>query len=121
MEEKLMKNRLYYVLEMRYKKNGFLMDELAYYRSQKRAMRRCAELNAELEELNGNGRFVMIDRPFIGKGCVNFGSSEVYYEVSDLRKRMLPEKRKYKSWNNMKELFELLNNIFDEDNLEAQE
>ena len=116
-----MREKRYYFLEMRYKKNGFLMDKVAYYRSQKRALRKCAEMNAELEELGENSRLVLIDKPFVGKGCHSFGTTEVYYSVSDLRKQMSPKKRRYKSWNNMQELFDLLNGIFDEDEMLIQQ
>ena len=110
-----MREKKYYFLEMRYKKNEFLMVEMEHYRSQKRALRKCEELNAELEELGENSRFVLIDEPFVGKGCYSFGTTEIYYTVSDLRKQMSPQKRRYKSWNNMKELFDLLDGIFDGD------
>ena len=97
------------------------MDEVAQYRSQKRALRKCAELNAELVELGENSSFVLIDRPFVGEGPQSFGTTEIYYTVSDLRKQMSPKKRRYKSWNNMNELFDLLNGVFEEDERQREQ
>ena len=80
----------YYILEMRYRKNGFLMDEVEYYRSEDKARRKCDELSAELEDTED---VVMINKPFVGKGCHRFGSQEVYYTVSGLRRPMAPERK----------------------------
>lgn len=80
----------YYILEMRYKPNGFLMDEVEYYRSEAKAHQKCDELNLELKTCED---VIMINKPFVGKGCVRFPVEDVYYAVSDLRRPMAPEKK----------------------------
>lgn len=37
------REKRYYILEMRYRKNGFLMDEVEYYRSEDKAKMRRTE------------------------------------------------------------------------------
>ena len=89
------REKRYYILEMRYRSNGFLMDEVEYYRSEKKAKRVCEKLNKEREELC---EVIMVNKPFVGKGCVSFSPEDVYYTVSDLRRPMAPEwtrKRKF--------------------------
>lgn len=96
------REKRYFILEMRYKQNGFLMDEVEYYRSEKRAQQKCMELNKELETLE---EILMINKPFVGKGCNRFESQEVYYVVSSLRRPMAPERTGTKG--DLKELFRL--------------
>ena len=58
------KNKKYYILEVRYKPNHFLLDEMEYYSSQKKAQRVCDRLNNELETAE---EIIMINKPFVGK------------------------------------------------------
>ena len=100
------REKRYYILEMRYRKNGFLMDEVEYYRSEDKARQKCEELSAELATMED---VLMINKPFVGKGCHRFESQEVYYTLSEPRRPMAPERKQNK--NDTKGLLWLFRNV----------
>lgn len=83
------REKRYYIVEMRYRENGFLMDEVEYYRSEQKAKRVCWELNRELKTTE---EVIMFNKPFVGKGSHRFEPQQVYYAVSGLRRPMMPER-----------------------------
>lgn len=48
----------------------------------------------------------MMNKPFVGKGCISFAAQDIHYTVSGLRELMVSERRRGKG--NIKELYEQL-------------
>ena len=97
------KKKRYYIIEMRYKPNNFLLDEVEYYRSEKKAQRKCERLNDEIKKYE---EVLMMNKPFVGKGCISFAAQDIQYMVSGLRELMISERHREKG--SIKELYEQL-------------
>lgn len=97
------KKKKYYIIEMRYKPNDFLLDEVEYFRSEKKAQRKCDRLNDEVKKYT---EVLMMNKPFVGKGCISFAAQDIYYTVSDLRELIISEWRRDKG--NVRDLYEQL-------------
>ena len=97
------KKKKYYIVEMRYKPNNFLLDEVEYFRSEKKAQRRCERLNNKVKKY---AVIVMEDKPFVGKGYINFPAQDIHYTVSGLRELMISARNRKRG--TVKELYDQL-------------